>query len=129
MGKEREQWFDIVAVPLCDATGRVTHIAKLVQDVYSNFGTDRRFTLQISVDVLNLGNMINDSWGNYVYNPIASYDNVRPLRVNNKGTSTAAPIYTLNASSLDDFAKKTTLSKDVSTSSTWGCLLGIRLIF
>jgi hypothetical protein len=103
--------------------------AKLVQDVYSNFGTDRRFTLQISVDVLNLGNMINDSWGTYVYNPLASYDNVRPLRVNNKGTSTAAPIYTLNASSLDDFAKKTTLSKDVNTSSTWGCLLGIRLIF
>jgi len=103
--------------------------AKLVQDIYSNFGTDRRFTLQISVDVLNLGNMLNDSWGTYVYNPLASYDNVRPLRVNNKGTSTAAPIYTLNASSLDDFAKKTTISKDVSTSSTWGCLLGIRLIF
>jgi hypothetical protein len=103
--------------------------AKLLQDIYSNFGTARRFTLQISVDILNLGNMINDSWGTYVYNPLASYDNVRPLRVNARGTSTSAPVYTLNASSLDDFAKKTTLSKNVSTSSTWGCLLGIRLIF
>ena len=35
----------------------------------------------------------------------------------------------LNATSLDDFAKKTTLSKSISTSSTWGALLGIRLIF
>ena len=58
-----------------------------------------------------------------------SFENVRPLRVNNKGTATASPVYTLNATSLDDFAKKTTLGKNVSTSSTWGCLLGVRLIF
>ena len=31
--------------------------------------------------------------------------------------------------SLADFETKTTLSKSISTSSTWGCLLGIRLIF
>ena len=103
--------------------------AKLLQDIYTNFGTDRRYTLQISVDLLNAGNMINDSWGTYIYNPLASFENIRPLRVNNRGTATAAPVYTLNATSLEDFASKTTLSKNVSTSSTWGCLLGVRLIF
>ncbi|MCE5347146.1 MAG: carboxypeptidase regulatory-like domain-containing protein [Bacteroidales bacterium] len=103
--------------------------AKLLQDVFANFGTDRKYTLQFSVDFLNVGNMLNDSWGAYNFNPLASYDNVRPLRVNNRGTATAAPVYTLNASSLGDFSKKATLSKDISTSSTWGCLLGLRLIF
>jgi len=103
--------------------------AKFLQDIFTNFGTNRRYTLQFSVDFLNVGNLINDSWGTYSYNPLASYENVRPLRVNNVGTSTSAPVFTLNANSLEDFGSKTTISKNVSTSSTWGCLLGIRLIF
>jgi hypothetical protein len=103
--------------------------AKLLQDVFSNFGTEHKYTLQFSVDFLNFGNLLNDSWGTYTYNPLSSYDNVRPLRVNNRGTATAAPVYTLNATSLDDFSTKSKLTKDISTGSTWGCLLGIRLIF
>jgi hypothetical protein len=103
--------------------------AKILQDVFSNFGTDHKYTLQISIDILNVGNLLNDKWGTFTYNPLASYDNVRPLTVVTRGTSTTAPVYKLNATSLDDFTSKTTLSKDISTGSTWGCLLGIRLIF
>jgi hypothetical protein len=103
--------------------------AKIIQDLFTNFGSDRKYTLQFSVDLLNVGNMINDSWGTYTYNPLASYENVRPLTVVSRGSATAAPTYRLNATSLDDFTTKTTLSKSLSTSSTWGCLLGIRLIF
>ena len=103
--------------------------AKVIQDLFTNFGSDRKYTLQLSVDLLNVGNMINDSWGTYTYNGLASYENVRPLTVVNKGSATAAPTYRLNAVSLEDFATKSTLSKSLSTSSTWGCLLGIRLIF
>jgi hypothetical protein len=102
---------------------------KLLQDIFSSFGTGRKYTLQISLDMLNVGNLINDNWGAYAYNPLASYENVRPLRVATRGTATAAPTYTLNATSLDDFANKSTISKNISTSSTWGMLLGIRLIF
>lgn len=103
--------------------------AKLLQDIFSDFGGRRKYTLQLSLDLLNFGNMINDSWGTFVYNPLASYENVRPLRVATKGTATKEPVFTLNATSLDDFKAKTTISKDISTSSTWGCLLGVRLIF
>jgi hypothetical protein len=103
--------------------------AKLIQDIFTNFGTSRKYTLQVSVDILNAGNILNDAWGTYTYNPLASYDNVRPLSVVTKGTATTAPVYRLNASSLSDFESKTTLSKSISTSSTWGCLLGVRLIF
>ena len=102
---------------------------KLLQDIFTNFGTDRKYTLQLSLDMLNFGNLINDSWGTYTYNPLASYENVRPLTVATRGSATQAPVYRLNATSREDFAKKTTLSKSISTSSTWGALLGIRLIF
>jgi hypothetical protein len=103
--------------------------AKLLQDIFTNFGGSKKYTLQFSVDFLNIGNMLNDSWGTYCYNPYASYENVRPLRVATKGTATKAPVFTLNATSLEDFEAKTTISKDISTSSTWGCLMGLRLIF
>jgi hypothetical protein len=102
--------------------------AKLLQDVFTNFGTDRKYTLQFSLDFLNIGNLLNDSWGTYTYNPLASYENVRPLSYLTRGTATTEPVYRLNATSVGDFEAKTTLSKSISTSSTWGCLLGIRLI-
>lgn len=103
--------------------------AKVLQDIFTNFGTDRKYTLQVSVDLLNVGNMINDKWGAYTYNPLASYENVRPLTVVSRGNATTPPTFRLNANSIADFEAKTTLSKSLSTSSTWGCLLGIRLIF
>ncbi|MDR2887923.1 MAG: carboxypeptidase regulatory-like domain-containing protein [Bacteroidales bacterium] len=102
---------------------------KFLQDIYSTFGSNRKYTLQFSFDLLNAGNLINDKWGVYTYNPLASYDNVRPLTVVNKGSTTEAPTFRLNANSVDDFKKKTTLGKDLSTASTWGALFGIRLIF
>jgi outer membrane receptor protein involved in Fe transport len=103
--------------------------AKLIQDIFSNFGTDHKYTIQLSVDFLNIGNLINDSWGAYPYNPLASYDNVRPLTVVAKGNATSAPVYRLNASNLDDFKKKSVVGKYADISSTWGCLFGLRLIF
>ena len=103
--------------------------AKIIQDVFTNFGSDRKYTLQVSLDLLNVGNMINDSWGTYTYNPLASYDNIRPLTVVSRGSETSQPTFRLNATSLQDFKNKTTLTKDLSTGSTWGCMLGVRLIF
>lgn len=102
---------------------------KILQDIFSNFGSANKYTLQVSLDLLNIGNMINDSWGAYTYNPLASFDNVRPLTRAALPTTTAAPTFTLNATSVDDFNAKTKLSKTISTTSTWGALLGLRFIF
>ncbi len=103
--------------------------AKILQDVYSNFGTSRKYTIQLSIDLINIGNMINDSWGTYDYNPLASYDNVRPLRVVDNPTETTAPTFRLNSNTIEEFEGKSELSKSISTTSTWGALFGIRLIF
>lgn len=102
---------------------------KIVQDIFSNFGTAKKYSLQVSLDLLNVGNMINDSWGTYTYNALASYENVRPLTVVGLPTTTAAPTFRLNATSIDNFNTKTKLSKSISTGSTWGALLGLRFVF
>lgn len=102
---------------------------KVLQDIFTNFGSTRKYTLQVSLDLLNVGNMIDDSWGAYTYNPLTSFENVRILTMANRPSATAAPTFRLNATSIDDFKAKTTLSKSISTGSTWGALLGLRLIF
>jgi hypothetical protein len=58
---------------------------KVLQDLFVNFGKSNRLTLQVSLDVLNVGNLLNDSWGCYYYNAFASYDNVMPVTVVGKG--------------------------------------------
>ena len=103
--------------------------AKILQDVFSNFGSARKYTLQLSLDILNIGNMINDKWGTYDFHPLASYDNIRPLTRVALPTATTAPTFRLNANTIDQFKASTELIKTLSTGSTWGMLLGIRLVF
>ncbi len=117
---------------------------KILQDVFSNFGTDRRYTLQMSLDIINVGNMLNSAWGVYKSHGLGNYDRIRPLSQaskyvlnpkNNKyemknglqadGTST----YVLNASSIQDFNDKAKWGNNLSVGSTWGMLLGFKFIF
>jgi len=58
---------------------------------------------QFNIDVFIIGNMIYNSWKTYSFNPLVGYDNVRPLSVVTRGTSTAASVNKLNAASLEDF--------------------------
>ena len=36
---------------------------RLLQDIFTNLGNDNRNTLQISVDIFNVGNLFNSKWG------------------------------------------------------------------
>lgn len=100
---------------------------KFLQDIYTNFGSDRRYTLQLSLDVLNVGNLFSKDWG--VYQTIASqsYDRIRPLTYSKIENN--QPVYTLNANSVEQFKSNNTWTNSATTSSTWGMLLGIRLLF
>ena len=116
---------------------------KILQDIFSNFGRNRRYTLQVSLDIINVGNLLNSAWGVYKSHGLGNYDRIRPLtqangyrksgnnwipenrRLNTDGTDT----YVLNASSIEDFNKKAQWSNNLSTGSTWGMLLGLKFIF
>ncbi len=108
---------------------------KIMQDIFTNFGTNRRYTLQASLDIINVGNLINKNWGAYKNMGSQSYDNLRTLtfvKVENN-----QPVYRLNASAtansvdnvVENFLNNNTWVKTASTGSTWGMLFGLRLIF
>ena len=102
---------------------------KVIQDVFTKFGSDRRYTLQLSLDIVNAGNLLSKNWGIYTRSGLAnSYDVIMPLTY--KGVSQiGVPTYVLNATSLDNFDAKNKQINSVSTGSTWGMQLGIRLLF
>jgi hypothetical protein len=96
---------------------------KLAQDIFHNFG-GRKTTLQLTADVTNFLNLLNRDWGvrqqTVVNNPLrfVSYTNGRPnftLATYNNGTSNV-------------LVDKTFINT-VSSSSTWGAQLGLRLLF
>ncbi len=102
---------------------------KLAQDIYSNFGTDRRYTMQLSLDVINVGNLLNPNWGVYkTYGLPTSYGNISVLTTD-RAHKPEVPKYLLNAKSIEDFQAKTQWKNDVKVSSTWGMLFGLRFIF
>jgi len=102
---------------------------KVLQDVFADFGTDRRYTLQVSLDIVNAANLLSKNWGLYKKSGLANnYNVIMPLTykgVNHMGQ----PTYTLNAKDLADFDAKNQLINQVTTGSTWGMQLGIRLLF
>ncbi|OGX92277.1 hypothetical protein BEN49_16510 [Hymenobacter coccineus] len=92
--------------------------AKLMQDFAVTTGSGKKNTLQLSLDILNLGNLLNANWGN------------RQLVGNNRlieaayPTATAAdvPAYTFRGGTQTYFI-------DSSLASRWRAQVGVRYIF
>ena len=100
---------------------------KVTQDFYATLG-NRKYGIQLSLDILNVGNMLNSKWGAYKTMGILSYDNVRPIKVASIAAN-GIPTYQLNATDASNFANNNSWKYDVSTSSTWGMMLGAKVTF
>jgi hypothetical protein len=89
---------------------------KFLQDYNFKVGASKKVnTIQLSLDVLNLGNLLNSDWG-LVQAPIS----VQPIGVAVAGNS---PTYTFTGT------QKETFSYDASLASRWQAQFGIRYIF
>jgi hypothetical protein len=101
---------------------------KFAQELFTDLGTTRRGTLHLTLDVLNAGNLIDSSWGTFkTFGITNGYDNIQLLRVS--GFRNGQPVYQLNAANVDAFKNNAKYIDNVSTSSTWAMLLGIKLTF
>lgn len=89
---------------------------KFLQDLNFKVGGDAVNTLQFSVDILNVGNLINSKWG-----LIQQPNNVQPIGVNVDGSGT--PTYTFNPDQTETFGY------DSSLMSRWQMQFGLRYIF
>ncbi|MEO5046731.1 cell envelope biogenesis protein OmpA, partial [Bacteroides thetaiotaomicron] len=76
---------------------------KIAQDFYATLG-GRKYGIQVSLDMLNVGNMINSKWGAYQSCGLKSYDNVQLLKTASK---VGEPLtYQINANSREAFKER-----------------------
>ncbi|MDP2335586.1 MAG: carboxypeptidase regulatory-like domain-containing protein [Bacteroidota bacterium] len=100
---------------------------KLAQDFRVKAGSSLN-TLQISLDILNFGNLINNSWGVTQTSAPSNYGKV--LKYESIDAS-KTPIYSMYYTTVDGVKKLPTKSFSVynNQSNTWQLQLGIRYIF
>lgn len=99
---------------------------KFLQDIYTNIGKNRH-TLQLSLDVINVGNLLNSGWG--VRQELIATSNT-PLR-RASVTADGIPTVTLTPVQVDGkFQLPTTQFRDITTTATtWSMLVGVRYLF
>ena len=89
---------------------------KFLQDYKIKVSENKTNTIQFSIDVLNIGNLISSEWG-LVQQP----NNVSPIGVSVDGTGT--PTYSFNPNQTETFGY------DSSLASRWQMQFGLRYIF
>ncbi len=89
---------------------------KILQDFNFNVSKGKQNTIQLSVDILNVGNLINSDWG-----VVELPNNLQPLGVSLDAVNT--PTYTFNPNLVNSFGV------DSSLNSRWQMQLGLRYIF
>ncbi len=89
---------------------------KFLQDYNFKVSEDKTNTIQFSIDVLNVGNLINSNWG-----VVEQPNNLSPLGVDTSGSE---PVYTFNGGSDAE-----TFGFDASLASRWQAQFGVRYIF
>lgn len=88
---------------------------KLLQDYNFNVGDGKTNTIQFSIDILNVGNMMSSEWG-----LIQQPNNIQPIGVS---VDNGNPTYTFNPD------QKETFGYDSSLASRWQMQFGLRYIF
>lgn len=105
---------------------------RILQDIYTGMGKNKRnHTLQLSVDLLNVGNLLSKNWGLYKELNGGSDFNYSLLNVRSVD-SDGVPSF--NMATIKNEAGQTILADQpfrnrFSTSSTWGLQIGLRYIF
>ncbi len=88
---------------------------KITQDYNFNVSSEKKNTIQLSLDILNFGNLLNSNWG-LVQAPVS----VQPIGVSVAGN---VPTYTFTGQ------QKETFAVDPSLASRWQAQFGVRYIF
>jgi hypothetical protein len=100
--------------------------ARFLQDFFVKTGNVKH-TLQFSVDVLNLPNLINKNWGTKQFTALGSATNFINNPLTLKSIANGTPTY--NLAEFNKALITTPFQKDLTNFSTWGMQLGLRYIF
>jgi len=97
---------------------------KLLQEFQFSSGKTKH-TLQLSLDIINAGNLISSRWG---YQTRLAYNNARVLRYAGLGQG-LVPQFIMNPVNELDEKPARTFEPSPTLFSTWSMLLGVRYIF
>ncbi|KAA9332249.1 TonB-dependent receptor [Hymenobacter busanensis] len=101
---------------------------KLLQDIFVNIG-EKRNTLQLSLDVFNVGNLLNNEWGAFQSTTVNNNQILVPVgTLNQNGTTKPTFRMALDRATSNQLASKT-FRNSVSLSSTYYMQVGLRYIF
>lgn len=95
---------------------------RLLQDFHINVKGQKN-TLQLSVDVLNIGNLLNSKWGNRYRQVVSNGAILRYTKLNASGQ----PMFQM--AEIGGKLRTETFELNPSASNTWGAQIGLRYIF
>ncbi|MFD2599388.1 TonB-dependent receptor domain-containing protein [Sphingobacterium corticis] len=110
---------------------------RVLQDVFTNIG-GRRNSLQLSLDVINLGNMLKKSWGvqsrlnnaQFLYgNQLVPGTNSQGQPVLNTVATPANGVPSFNMNVVDNALQSTPFQNVSTLATTWQMMLGVRYTF
>jgi hypothetical protein len=104
---------------------------KILQDINFNVSDNKQNTIQLSLDILNIGNLLNSDWG-----VVQQVRNIQPIGVTfpdvdpaNTDPSAYVPDYTQEPIYSFDTNNTETFTYDSSLLSRWQMQVGLRYIF
>ncbi|QHS59885.1 TonB-dependent receptor [Chitinophaga agri] len=109
-----------------------THIFDLhiAQDIYITQKNGKRHTLQVSFDVFNLGNMLNNNWGRmYTTRSGMSYNNYGLIDFTGFASDGTTPTFNFKSPAKNDGKTVATIDDFGLQSARWQGQLGLRYIF
>jgi hypothetical protein len=100
---------------------------KILQDIFTNVG-GKRNSLQVSLDIFNLGNLLNNNWGRVQTTTFNNSAILEPVASPTTATGTR-PTFRLSRDNVTSQLLNTTFRDAVSLSSTYYMQLGLRYTF
>lgn len=105
---------------------------KFAQNFYFYTGRNHhKHTIQVGMDIQNVGNMLNPYWGNvWSLNAADGYGNTKPLDLTNPDKvylEGAKPVFKFQRNGTKTL--DSTFSRSSSTASTWSMMISARYIF
>ena len=97
---------------------------RMVHDFHITTFKDTKHRLQLSLDVLNIGNLFNSNWGGY-----KTTDFAQVLSYRSVDAASQEPIYRIRLANGTNEPPTETFRNNVSLSNTWRAQVGIRYIF
>ncbi|WP_460586397.1 TonB-dependent receptor [Hymenobacter arcticus] len=103
---------------------------KILQDIFTNLG-GKRNSLQVSLDIFNLGNLLNNNWGRVQQTTFNSSAILEPQNGTSLTSATTGPrpTFRLSRDAVTGQLLTSTFRNAVSFSSTYSMQLGLRYNF